>query len=374
MPPVAHVEAELGFARPDQVAPDHERTGLLRARTQERGAPEVWDFRSCVLHDMADPAVPAPHLDEAGFEAVDVSSNDALQRALAMVAGDDAITETTDRSLRDALHGSVLRLADGRGLRIDYVADDGLINRRGGPNRLNVNLGGADGRNGHDTAAGMHADQDVFGVPLRKLMDGKAPEVFRHRTPDGSNDESSTYLLNLWIPLQQVTNPLVFMDRRTLDQQRHQLRYGLPVEGFLERDEDERVNDIWKFLPDPGQEFWFRSDMGPDRAFVFDTLGTPHGAGRLAGEEALEVLFLVLDSACTSAAAGDADALAELAGITAPDLPDATTDAIRAAHARMVEVLRRASTDDEWITEARAAMDTVIRKSVEMRIVATVVD
>ena len=193
-------------------------------------------------------------------------------------------------------------------------------------------------------------------------------------TPDASNDESSTYLLNLWIPLQQVTNPLVFMDRRTLDQQRHQLRYGLPVEGFLERDEDERVNDIWKFLPDPRQEFWFRSDMGPDRAFVFDTLGTPHGAGRLAGEEALEVLFLVLDSACTSAAAGDTEALAELAGITAPDLPDATTDAIRAAHARMVEVLRRASTDDEWVTEARAAMDTVIRKSVEMRIVATVVD
>ncbi|MEM7288200.1 MAG: hypothetical protein AAF480_17765, partial [Actinomycetota bacterium] len=260
---VARVEAELGFARPDQVVQDHERAGMLRARTEERGAPEVWDYRTCAVHDMADPDAAPRHLDDAGFEAVDISEIVDLQAALAQVAADDAITETADVALRSALQGVTLRLADGRGLRVDYIADDGLINRRGGPNRLNVNLGGADGRNGHDAAVGIHADQDVFGVPLRKLMDGTAPEVFRHRTPDGTNDDSSTFLLNLWIPIQQVTNPLVFMDRRTLDQQRHQLRYGLPVEGFLDRDEDERVNDIWKFLPDPDQEFWFRSDMGP---------------------------------------------------------------------------------------------------------------
>ena len=367
------VTAQLGFARPDQVTPDDERPSLLRARTQARGTPEVWDFRACELRDMGDPSQPVRHLDDAGFEAVDISGNADLQAALATIAADDAITESADHALRTALQGSTLRLANGRGLRLDFIADEGLINRRSGPNRLNVNLGGADGRNGHDAAVGLHADQDVFGVPLRKLMEGTAPDVFRHRTPDGKND-SLTYLLNLWIPLQQVTNPLVFMDRETLDQQRHQLRYGLPVDGFLDRDEDERVNDIWKFLPHPDQEFWFRSNMGPERAYVFDTLGTPHGAGRLAGEEALEELFLVLDSACAAADAGDEAGLAELAAVTAPALPDATTDAIRGAHAHMVDVLARASVADAWVAEARSAMDAVIRKSVEMRVVATLVD
>lgn len=368
------VEAELGFARPDQVAPDHERPGLLRARTEARGTPEVWDFRACALRDMVDAGADAVGLETTGFEAVDISVNGTLQAALAQIAADDRISEDTDRSLRDALHGTTLRLANGRGLRIDFVSEDGLINRRGGPNRLAVNRGGADGRNGHDAAMGVHADQDVFGVPLRKLMDGKAPDVFRHRTPDGRNDDSPTFLLNLWIPIQQVTNPLVFMDRATLDQERHQLRYGLPVEGFLDRDEDERINDIWKFLPDPGQEFWFRSEMGPGHAYVFDTLGTPHGAACLPGEDALEALYLRLDEACTAAAAGDARKLTELAACPIPALPDITTEPIRVAHANMAGVLARAASTEAWVAEARGAMDAVIRKSVEMRIVATLVD
>ncbi len=369
------VEAELGFARPDQVTSDHERPGLLRARTAARGTLEVWDFRACSLRDMADAGADAVGLETTGFEAVDISANSPLQATLAQVAADDRISEDTDQALRDALHGTTLRLANGRGLRIDFVSEDGLINRRGGPNRLAVNQGGADGRNGHDAAVGVHADQDVFGVPLRKLMDGKAPDVFRHRTPDGRNDDSPTFLLNLWIPIQQVTNPLVFMDRSTLDQQRHQLRYGLPVEGFLDRDEDERINDIWKFLPDPGQEFWFRSEMGPGHAYVFDTLGTPHGAACLPGEDALEMLYLRLDEACAAAAAAEDEAgLTELTATAPPELPDVTTDAIRVAHARMADVLGRAVADAEWIAEARSAMDAVIRKSVEMRIVATLVD
>ena len=31
------------------------------------------------------------------------------------------------------------------------------------------------------------------------------------------------------------------------------------------------VNDIWTFLYDPPQEWYFRSIMGPDQAYVFDT-------------------------------------------------------------------------------------------------------
>src|SRR5690606_15209679 len=101
-------------------------------------------------------------------------------------------------------------------------------------------------------------------------------------------------LVNLWIPLQQVTRPLALMDRRTLDARAHQLRYALPTDGFLEREEDTRENDIWAFLHDAGQQWYFHSHMGHDRAYVFDTLGEPHGAFILPGEDVAEYYYLQL--------------------------------------------------------------------------------
>jgi hypothetical protein len=375
------LRALLGFTRAEDVSPDDERPGLLRARTLPFGVDsvEAFDFRSCVLNDSADPRTVEPGLEEAGFETIDLSGNAPLQGALATVRAEDRLSDAAAQALRESLNGARFQLSNGRGLRVEHVADEGLIHRRAGPNGRSVNPGGMNGANGHEAARTVHADQDVFGTPLKQLMHGMAPKLFRHRTPDARNDDSSLFLLNLWIPIQQITRPLVLMDRRTLDPKRHQLRYGLPVTRFLDRDEERSVNDIWTFLPDPAQVWYFRSAMGPHQGYVFDTLGEPHGACILPGEEALEQLYLALGRACEAAAGADADALRAVAAANAPALPEVTTEAIREAWQRMTALLREADTraaeiaasEESWSSRARRAMDAVIRKSVEMRLVAT---
>jgi hypothetical protein len=375
------LRAPLGFTRIEDVSPDDERPGLLRARTLPIGVDEdeAFDFRSCVLNDCVDPRTAVPELERWGFETIDLSRNGRLQHALATVRDDDRVSDESAEALRGSLRGAHFRLASGKRLRIDHVADEGLIQRRAGPNGIDVNPGGMDGANGHGAARTIHADQDVFGTPLKQLMKGAAPELFRHQTPDARNDESSLFLLNLWIPIQQITRPLVLMDRRTLDQRRHQLRYGLPVTRFLDRDQDRSVNDIWTFLPDSAQKWYFRSIMGPYQGYVFDTLGEPHGACVLPGEEALEQLYLDLCHASEAVAAADVDALREIAAAQSPALPAVTTESIREAWLRMTKLLHEAETraaeicapGEHWSAGARAAMDAVIRKSVEMRLVAT---
>jgi hypothetical protein len=380
-PTSSELRASLGFTRAEDVSPDDERPGLLRARTLPFGVDpdEASDFRSCVLNDCADPETPEPGLEQAGFETIDLSCNAPLQQALGTIRDEDRVSDAAAHALRQSLNGARFRLANGKGLRVEHVADEGLIQRRAGPNGLEVNPGGMDGANGHDAARRIHADQDVFGTPLKQMMKGAAPQLFRHQTPDARNDDSSLFLLNLWIPIQQITRPLVLMDRRTLDPRRHQLRYGLPVTRFLHRDEESSVNDIWTFLPDPAQKWYFRSVMGPDRGYVFDTLGEPHGACILPGEEVLEQLYSDLGRACEAVAAEDVGALGGIAAAQPPALPDVTTEAIREAWLRMTELLRQAGSEaaeigassERWSSRARAAMDAVIRKSVEMRLVAT---
>jgi hypothetical protein len=372
-PTSSELRASLGFTRAEDVSPDDERPGLLRARTLPFGVDpdEASDFRSCVLNDCADPQTPEP--------AIDLSRNAPLQKALATIRDEGRISDASAEALRAGLNGARFRLTNGAKLRIEHIADEGLIQRRAGPNGLEVNPGGMDGANGHDAARRIHADQDVFGTPLKQMMKGAAPQLFRHQTPDARNDDSSLFLLNLWIPIQQITRPLVLMDRRTLDPKRHQLRYGLPVTRFLDRDEESSVNDIWTFLPDPAQKWYFRSVMGPDRGYVFDTLGEPHGACILPGEEVLEQLYSDLGRACEAVEAEDVGALGGIAAAQPPALPDVTTEAIREVWLRMTELLREAGSEaaeicassERWSSRARAAMDAVIRKSVEMRLVAT---
>jgi hypothetical protein len=380
-PTSSELRASLGFTRAEDVSPDDERPGLLRARTLPFGVDpdEASDFRSCVLNDCADPQTPEPGLEQAGFETIDLSRNAPLQKALATIRDEGRISDASAEALRAGLNGARFRLTNGAKLRIEHIADEGLIQRRAGPNGLEVNPGGMDGANGHDAARRIHADQDVFGTPLKQMMKGAAPQLFRHQTPDARNDDSSLFLLNLWIPIQQITRPLVLMDRRTLDPKRHQLRYGLPVTRFLDRDEESSVNDIWTFLPDPAQKWYFRSVMGPDRGYVFDTLGEPHGACILPGEEVLEQLYSDLGRACEAVEAEDVGALGGIAAAQPPALPDVTTEAIREVWLRMTELLREAGSEaaeicassERWSSRARAAMDAVIRKSVEMRLVAT---
>jgi len=380
-PAPSELRGRLGFTRSEDVSPDAERPGLLRARTLPFGPnpDEVFDFRDCVLHDAVDPRHPEPGLELAGFETVDLSGNALLQQALARIREEDRLSDASAAAVRASLGGARLRLANGRSLRVEHVADEGMIHRRGGPNRLDVNPEGMQGANGHGAALTVHADQDVFGTPLRQMMKGAAPELFRHRTPDARNDHASMFLLNLWIPLQQVTRPLVLMDRRTLDPKRHQLRYGLPVTRFLDRDEESSVNDIWTFLPDPSQRWYFRSVMGPDQGYVFDTLGEPHGACILPGEDALEQLYRSLERGCKAIEARDERGLREVASAPLPSLPEVTTEPIREAWRRLTALLHEArahpaelaASGEDWRARARAAMDAVIRRSIEMRLVAT---
>ncbi|MBW2242026.1 MAG: hypothetical protein JRH01_08555 [Deltaproteobacteria bacterium] len=366
------ITAPLGFTRAEHVLADDERPGLLRAKTQPFGRThkDVLDFRPCRIQDDAAPGAPASELEQAGFEAIDISGHAGLQAALTTIREEDFLSDGTACAVRENVSGARFELAGGKALEIQHVADDGMILRRAGPNGLDVNPGGMDGANGHGGAMGIHGDQDVFGTPLKQMMKGGAPRLFRHQTPDGRNDTSSLFLLNLWIPIQQVTRPLVLMDRRTLDAERHQLRYGLPVTSFLERDEEKSVNDIWTFLPDPGQEWHFRSEMGPEEAYVFDTLGEAHGACVLPGEDALEWLYLELGRGREAVAAGDEAALQALAASEPPALPEVTTEPVRATFRQLAGLLREATLSETWSARVEAARDRVIRKSIEMRMVA----
>ena len=68
------IEAELAFTPAENVAPDAERTGLLRARTfspEEQAAPDSYDRRTCRVHDWGEDDVAPPELLRHGFEAVD---------------------------------------------------------------------------------------------------------------------------------------------------------------------------------------------------------------------------------------------------------------------------------------------------------------
>lgn len=358
----AGVQGTLMFTRAEDVVPDEERPGLLRAPVGEND--DIGDVRVCELRDLSESGVTELGLEEAGFETVDLSANTALQRTLDEVRDADRLTDETAAALREAIAGTTISLANGRTLQIDLVADDGLFHRRSGPNGIDVNARGIEGINGHGGAAYVHGDQDVYGTPLRQLMHGAAPDMFRHLTPDGRNDDASTFLLNLWIPLHAPVQPLALMDVRTLDGRRHQLRYGLPVDGFLEREDDATVNDIWNFLHHEDQQWYVRPDMGNGEAYLFNTLGTPHGAAILPGEAAIAELFVALHDA--------ADGL-PAAPVSTP-LPADAPPAIRALWERMTELLAADREAATWPAEARAAADAAIRRSIEMRLIATLVD
>ena len=106
--------------------------------------------------------------------------------------------------------------------------------------------------------------------------------------------------------------------------------------------------------------------MGPDQGYVFDTLGEPHGACILPGEEPLEQLQLSLDRAWNAVAAGDVDTLGGGAAAQTPALPIVTTAAIREAWLRMTQLLHEAgaqaaeicASGERWSARARAAMDS----------------
>jgi hypothetical protein len=374
---VIQYKAPLGFFKPEQVSADTERPGLKRAASiDDPDDPGALDFHNCRLRDWSQDPRPSLNIATMGFDVIDLSARSDLQEVFSRVRVAGEIEPEDAQKIRRSLRGKVFRLSSGKCLRLLSIAPEGFIMRKSGPNGLkpdpDVQIGEM---NGHGAANAVHGDQDVRGTPLKQIMRGMAPWIFRHHTPDGDNRISPLMLVNLWIPLQQITRPLSLMDRSTLNKRAHQLRYALPTESFLEREEETRVNDIWTFLHDDAQQWYFSSDMDANNAYVFDTLGTPHGAAILPGEELAEQCYVALHMARERILSGATQAQAR-SEICDAMPPQNSTPALKAAIGSMQVLLKQLEmplnneVKEAWITSAEAALDSVVRKSLEMRVVA----
>lgn len=379
---VGMLDVELGFLPASFAIDDPEHPGLRRAGPRA-GAPyggESVESRRCRASDGTSNCSLEPDLHRVGFDVADLSEITTLQAACARARQAGSITADDAATVRGALEGAELRLAGGSVVTVLHVADEGFIMRTSGPNGRSVMDEASRGMNGHGPATSVHADQDVFGTPLLQLMDGRAPELFRHDSPDGTNHDAGLMLLNLWIPLQQITQPLALADGRSIDRRTHQLRYGLATESFLERDDETTINDIWTFLYDDAQRWYLRSDMDHRRAYVFNTLSTPHGACTLPGEAAAEQLFVILEAAEAAVEAGDLAALAQAvaADVPAPagPVPAALADAIAAMHRVLDEAREEPEATcrdraESWSERSRAQRHRVVRMSLELRLVVS---
>lgn len=377
------VPVTLGFVPESSAVPDDEHPGLYRAgpRTSapyDRGSIERHE---CLATDGCRDATVQPDLLELGFDTVDLAGFEALQQACARARTAGRITDDDAGIIRAELDGAVLQTSAGRRLTVLHVADEGFIMRKGGPNGLSVVGPRSTGMNDHGAATSVHADQDVYGTPLTQVMNGRAPELFWHDSPDGHNHDADLLLVNLWIPLQQITQPLVLGDIRSFDRRRHQLRYGLPTQSFLERDQDMAINDIWVFLHDPGQRWYLRSEMDHRRAYVFNTLSTPHGACALPGEDAAEALYRALERAESAVEDQNPAAVIEALADAAPTISPDTPPALRAALDTMTTLADEARRDptgvcgpmaEDWLGASRAARERVVRMSLELRMVVSI--
>ena len=137
------------------------------------------------------------------------------------------------------------------------------------------------------------------------------------------------------------------------------------------------MNDIWAFLHDDAQRWYFSSDMDSSRAYVFDTLGTPHGSVILPGENVAEHHYLQLLAACEAFRARDLPALRQATHGVSPSLAAETTAPLRETIDRMDTLIKEARAaeqdeflDTDWCERAERAMERVVRKSIEMRGVA----
>jgi len=379
---VAEVQAALAFTKPDDVSPDTEHPGMLRAKVPPyEDEPGHFAAHSCRIRDLAAANAAPLDLAKVGFDTIGLAHLSELQTVLERVRQASHIANEDAAAIRSALSGQSFRLSNGKRLRLLFIAPEGLILRKAGPNGLQISSEKMSEMNGHGASQAVHSDQDVRGTPIRQIMRGVGPWLFRHEAPDGANRHSPVFLVNLWIPLQQITRPLTLMDQRTVDRRRHQLRYALPTDDFLQRDEERKLNDIWTFLHDDAQQWYFTSKMDAKRAYVFNTLGTPHGAFILPGEAAAEQRYLSLQAALDALAAGDANVLKNRTAPHIDSLPADTTVPLCQAIATMDALIAEAHTQPEilcsapsdWKARATIAMDKLVRKSIELRAVAIVV-
>ncbi len=379
------LEVTIGFVPGSVACPDDEHPGLLRAgpRAAAPYARESVEQHVCTATDLCSDDAAAPDLLEFGFDTVDLSHFGDLQRVFARVRAAGSITDEDAATIRSTLEGAVLSV-DGRNLTVLYIADEGLIMRKAGPDGLSVVGPRSKGMNDHGGATSVHADQDVFGTPLTQLMEGRAPSLFRHDSPDGHNHDAGLMLLNMWIPLQQITQPLVLADGRSVDRRRHQLRYGLATDTFLDRDDDAVINDIWMFLHDQEQRWYLRSDMDHRSAYVFNTLSTPHGACTLPGEDVAARCYRALQDAEAAVAQGDVKVLVDaLEPVRHLEVPAGVPATLRTAIEAMAEVSRGALRDPDhacgegasaWLERSIEVRRPLVRMSIELRLVVSIDD
>ncbi len=377
------VPVTLGFMPASLAVPDPEHPGLLRAGPRASAPYDQGSIESrvCPATDSHQDGAVQPDLLDFGFDRVDLSGFETLQRAFRRVVAAGHISDDDGAAIRSSLDGAVLRTFSGQALTVMHVASEGFIMRKGGPNGMSVVGTRSRGRNDHGSATSVHIDQDVYGTPLTQVMDGRAPELFRHNSPGGENHDAGLMLVNLWIPLRQISQPLALAEGRSLDRRHHQLRYGLATQSFLEREEGQVINDIWTLLHAPDQRWYVRSDMDYRSAYVFDTLSTPHGACVLPGEDVAEHWYRSLQEAESAVSTGDIAALGEAVSQPSPSLPADVPAALRGAIAEMAATADEARRDpaaicgpqaEEWLAASQTARNRVVRMSLELRIVVSI--
>lgn len=374
---IQSVRTELNFSRPQDAIPDAERPGVLRGPDWdvERPVDRRFDVHAVKAWDWAALEGFEPDLIEHGFATADLSRLSGLQVLLDRIRTSGRLGASEIDEIRRALTGRSLPLSGGRRMKLLFVSREGFLMRRAEPAGRPDDTEPLD-PNGLDAAVNVHADQDVRGTPLREMLRGAAPWLLHHESPDGRNTWSPFFLLNVWIPLQQITRPLCLMDRRSLDRRRHQLRFGLKVDRLLERGAEQAVNHVWSFLHDDAQRWFFASELDAGTAYVFETLATPHGSFVLPGEELAAARSSQLEEALAAVDTRDEAALARASSRERPRPGADVTTPLRRAIARMDELLdeagRRSAAlcggqDAGWREGVRRAQQRVVRRSVEMR-------
>lgn len=379
------VNAPLAFTRSEDVSLDDPHRGMGRARTLDGPAqldPRSYDWQMCSVTDCSAASV-TPDLLRHGFAHADLSGRAGLQSALERVRIAGRLEAADVATIGRHITGSRLRLGDGRALWLLYLAREGFFMRRAGPNGMALQRQpGPWGINDHDASVAVHADQDIDGTPLRQILRGTAPWLFRHDRPARGTHRSPLVLVNLWIPLDQATRPLVLMDTSSLDRRAHQLRYGLVTDGFLQRDASRRINDLWTFRHHASQRWYFTSELDANTAYVFSTLGTPHGSIILPGEARAEALHRQLTATVDAVRRSDEPAAARSlfhADDPPPSVEPATAplrraitamETLRAQARTNLSALFRGDNAEAWCARADAAAERVVRKSLEMRGIA----
>lgn len=375
-----YVDAELHFARPEDLSRDEERPALLRARTiPVEGDPRPHlSAERCRIYDLRDARGPLWGLDRAGFDQVNLTGRPALSQLLEGVARSNRFTPEDASRLRRMLLGRSFPLRSGGRFRLLFLAGEGTILRKAGPNGARFDPEEpVTGTSGHDAASAVHTDQDVLGTPLKQWLRGLAPRVFHHHAPDSDNGGSRLFLANLWIPLQQVTRPLALLDGRTMDRKREQARYALPVSWFMKRGEATSMNDLWHLRPSEQQRWYYQPDLDAHTAYLFDTLSCAHGSFVLPGEEHAEELSQRLLRASRAARAGDQEGLREAADTPEVSMPESAPETLCSAVAAMELALREAARDpaevcaraEQFSALVASLRDRVVRKSIELRTV-----